>query len=220
MIPDDDRMTLKTVASGQPLEKAGKHHPKKRDHDELAWRQRLLQHSLHYCFDQMYTKSLAHSHASPKARRSSVTHAWETPLQHSTGSFSMDSHRQGESDIVRDKAQYDAVVAQTQHRRPRVHHTKHQKRPTSLVMSSLGKHTSFLPASPGTHTSSSKVYVSAPPTPLVPSQAMGAYSLPKNMTAPSLIFDPSLSSSTASTVENEDPEQYTHLPLCSPQDSF
>ncbi|OAD69254.1 hypothetical protein PHYBLDRAFT_159888 [Phycomyces blakesleeanus NRRL 1555(-)] len=160
MIPDDERLTLKSLESNltvkQPKPKHIEYEKKKQEND-LAWRQQILHQSLKYCFEKIHrkqpslsakpTKQSTNTSATIQNSRISSSvgtavgtatsnvdniHIYESQIRVPLSASSSSCYTQGGgSDIGRDKAQYEAVVAQTMHRRPKGHDGRRRTRSDS-----------------------------------------------------------------------------------------
>ncbi|KAI9019249.1 hypothetical protein CLU79DRAFT_759378 [Phycomyces nitens] len=195
MIPDDERLTLKSLDSNLTVKQTTKHMEK----DDLAWRQQILHQSLKYCFDKIHRKPSVSKPVIPIAPLDNLDHI-RVPLSASS------SYTQGGSDIGRDKAQYEAVVAQTMHRRPKGHDGRRRIRSNSTpAVDPLAAKDDQTKASLQIIREHRPSRSQSPPV----TMAM----IPQSARTPSLIYGPSSPSSIDTVNDYLDGKQDTLLPF-------
>ncbi|KAF7725765.1 hypothetical protein EC973_009382 [Apophysomyces ossiformis] len=219
MIPDNDRLTLALKNLSRPdksetseLISAVKPRSKSED-DDLAWRQRLLEKSLLYSFEKRDSPRQKTSNMSEnKKKKHGVKMTNMTPIAHMEHLESQlksvmvgDDNRKlagSTMDLVRDKEQYEAIVARTmcQRRRPRA-----ESFPTTPLNQPSASGRQHRGTNPGLQIISEQRLGAAedgtvmlvPPTPPSTTQPSA------NARTPSLIYYPSSPSSVGS-LNNQD----------------
>ncbi|KAG0167490.1 hypothetical protein DFQ28_005971 [Apophysomyces sp. BC1034] len=224
MIPDNDRLTLALKQLSRPdrpetSEVTAAVKPRSKhtvENDDLAWRQRLLEKSLIYSFEK---KDGSRQKQDSRKKNQNVKMVAMNPIAHvghlegqlRAVSISDDDHKLvgPTMDLVRDKEQYEAIVARTmcQRRRPRAESfpTTPLDQPSASGRQHRGTNQGLQIISEQRLAATDEGAVMlVPPTPPSTAQPQA------NARTPSLIYYPSSPSSVGSVNNQDYLDQTTH----------